>query len=201
MNVLSDSPAGRWRERHRSGGLPPRRNPLCRRSDRIQWMMGWICLSLAVIALPVVTAVILMNASRIGWADRPVRSVKATVVRTQDSSPQFGTPFGGVIASTPHVKAHWRAPDGTKMSGMVTAPSHAHVGDTVRIWTTSDGQQAPDPASARRGHDLMIGVLLTGALFAVPTAAYGAYRGFVRGLDRRRLREWDVELGDMPQRL
>ncbi len=165
-------------------------------------MIGWLCAALAVIALPLLTAAVLMNASRIGWHNRPARTVTATVVRTQDwSHHRIGSPFGAVMAATPHVKAHWRAPDGTKMSGMVSAPSRTHAGDTMRIWVTRDGRQTVDPASARRGHDLAIGVVLAGVLFGVPSLAYGTYRGMVRGLDRRRLREWDLELGDQPQRL
>ena len=90
---------------------------------------------------------------------------------------------GGAAADSP---AQWRAPDGQLHTGLVSAPSGATAGTTVRVWVNRVGKLADPPMRQRQVADRTeLAEGLTAALFAVGLGAIG--RQARRRLDRRQM--------------
>lgn len=113
------------------------------------------------------------------------RQVRAVLLDRPVSTSVYGANLG------PQAQARWTAPDGSKHTGFVAAPSDAPIGSTVLIWVDHSGNQVtplqPDQAALRSdmAATVTVGVMGVAALLLGVTVH--------RALDRRRLAAWDAD--------
>ena len=90
------------------------------------------------------------------------------------------------------VPASWTAPDGTRRTGPVPAPSGARAGRKVMVWMAADGRLTGTPLQFSQVWGLV--VLATGlAPLAVGIILLCAGQLAHLALDRRRLAAWDAD--------
>ncbi|NJP52990.1 hypothetical protein HCJ93_23700 [Streptomyces sp. SBST2-5] len=175
---------GRWLWRWR-------RNPLKRRSDRIE---SWFLLASWVLTLLIAVA------AGAGVA----RSVEQELAReraewrraeAQLTEPAPGTPRDdGRDSRADHVwaTARWTAPDGASHTGQIRVPAGSAAGTPVTVWTDREGRQVtrPTTASEARFRAALVGATAAVGASLIPVAAVRAVR---RRLEERRLEEWGDE--------
>lgn len=144
------------------------RNPLRRRSDRVECGMRMIAFFgtlLAVIAGMVVGARVYDAGLRVEAAQARERvQVQATLV-------QDAVPAGEEAQALRGAQVRWRAPDGTQRQGTVAVHGARRAGEAVTIWIDRQGEPAARPQSrettlagalaAGAGLPLLAGVLLS----------------------------------------
>lgn len=168
----------------------PDRNPLRRRSDRVE--SAGLVLAVLLVLISVWPALLagrftydngLRNA-RVGPGHR--QQVIATVL--QDPRPTR-VAFGESMTAT--VTARWTTPAGAAGTGVVQAPSTARAGTTVPLWVDSEGAPTTPPPSRAdivlRSWGMAVFVEIVAVLLVVSGVA--VLRGL---LDRRRFAEWDA---------
>ena len=161
------------------------RNPLRRRSDRVEGAM-----LAGLIAAFLIFGLVLFSAAARGIEDRqrggaPAwRQVTATVQRTAPNVPEkpdgFVWPLGTV--RTP---ALWLA-GGLPHSGWIPVRASTPAGRRVRIWVSHSGALTGAPPSRDRAEIAAIGLVCLFGLVLLGMA--GAGRAL---LGRRRLADWD----------
>jgi hypothetical protein len=178
-----------WRRIH------PGRNPLARRSDRVEGVLLLVVVLGMLIALPL--AVFAGGAAyrqqvAISAQQHATRHlVTATLI---DSAP-VPTPVTDdslISSGSPGVRARWTAPDGTERTGPVPADPGTTAGTTVPLWLTASGEPAPAPLNSS---DVVTTGVLAG-IFCWLAAAIVLVTGYWVGrliLDRRRGSQWDHE--------
>jgi hypothetical protein len=170
------------------------RNPLRRRTDRVEAWLTVAVLSAALLFGPVVVwcagAVAHDNEVTAAKQDRRQPRFKLDAVLQADA--------GGQLVLDDHtrlpaerVPAKWTAPDGTQRSGLVIPPSAEHAGAVVVIWTDAHGNLVGPPAT----HSPAALALTVGTVAAVGFATVVAVLLLVirRRLDKLRLASWQVE--------
>ncbi|WP_246460508.1 Rv1733c family protein [Amycolatopsis jiangsuensis] len=172
------------------------RNPLVRRSDRVEGALAGVAVLIALLAIPLAVAFARADiASETAASDAQQRSrhqVTATVLTT---APQQQTSLGdsAPIASTAQVNALWHVPGGAQRTGPVTVPSSAATeGATTAIWLDRTGRQTTAPLTHTDA--VTNGVLV--ATFTWLCAAgvlAGAFWAARRVLDHRRATRWADE--------
>ncbi|MEV6587087.1 Rv1733c family protein [Streptomyces acidicola] len=166
-----------------------RRNPLRRRSDRIE---AWVVLAAWTFTVlgGVVTGLLAtrsveqnLDRQRIEW--RPV------VAQLTEDAP------GAAASSAPGstrvwAEVRWTARDGSTRTGQTRVAPASAVGTPVTVWTDSDGRMVTEPAtrSEARVRSSLIGVLVGVTAAGVPFVGGRLVRG---RLERRRMEEWDEE--------
>lgn len=165
------------------------RNPLRRRSDRVEGLVLAVAVLVCLAAVPAgiavglgVTAHGYRTASRLAATGHP-----ATAVLRAD----VPTPPDGALASDQPVPARWSTA-GQARTGTITAPQGLRRGDTVTIRLDAAGR--PVPAPEPRDRIVVDGVgsglaVLFGSV-AVALLCTVATRGL---LNRRRLAAWAAE--------
>jgi hypothetical protein len=185
-------PGGTWLDRLVRRWRPDR-NPLRRRSDRIETVVVGVLVAAFCVGAPFAvraagnwtytTALREQQAESAAW--HPVR---ATVLQTIPD-------LNGVASApttAPEVKARWRAPDGQVRTGLLYVIGGARAGSTFTVWTDRTGQLTNPPLqksqiAARADLDETLAVAaLAVALLAVGGLAH-------RGLDRSRLAAWGAD--------
>lgn len=168
------------------------RNPLARRSDRVEAALVLILVVVWLVSLPVVATI-----GSVRWADAVARSadqlrmlttVQAVVEQTEPVTPGMaGPPPMSIIAPV-----SWTGSDGQLATGVVEVPASAGVGDRVPIWLDGAGRVVPAPPSpeALAGLTVFVGAV-TWILLGLLMLLVGW--GTRRRLDRRRLRAWAQE--------
>lgn len=167
------------------------RNPLRRRSDRIEAYATLVLIALFAMAAPVAAwragQVVYQEgaqAERIEQAERSHTS--AVLLADAETAPTFrGT------ATVVLVRARWTAPDGTPRTGRLTASAGAPAGAQTPIWVDRAGRLTGPPQT----HDQTVASAVTsGGLVALALAlAFMGVRALLRrGLDRRRLADWEA---------
>ncbi len=188
MRAMTGLVTGLWRWR---------RNPLWRRTDRIE---AWLALA----------AVLLMvlGAPAAGWyAGRAAYGTLLEGVRIQRETrhpvwatverPASRTPLGpdpetpSSHAGQPRVVASWTARDGSAHTGRIAAPRALRPGERFRIWADGRGLVLPPPMDAGTAatHAALAGL---GAAAAAGCLVGGGRRLAVRRLTVRRHRRWDL---------
>lgn len=169
------------------------RNPLRRRSDRIEVVLRLAFLILLAAAVPLVT---IMTGRAVGHlAIREARAARAsdqlvTAVLTEAAPKAGQDPYSSV--QTTSVPARWTAPDGSPRSGMVLASYGAAKGSTVQTWIDRSGEAtSPPPTQTDIDGDVSIAVALTAMVLTV--TLLGAHVLARHALDRRRFSAWDAE--------
>lgn len=169
-------------------GLWPDRNPLRRRSDRLEAAAAGLLLAGLLAGAPAAAFTAGSWAYGVGsqieraqLAER--QQVRATLL---EKAPAIAAEL-----KVP-VRARWTAPDGTPRTGKIGAPSGLPAGSTVPVWTDASGRLADTPV---RG-DTVIGVAVLagvwGALLVCLLLA-GIWLWVRRSLRRRRMLAWEID--------
>lgn len=173
-------------------GVRPDRNPLRRRSDKLETFLlaGSIVAAAAAgpFVVPAVAGVSHAAAVRAQATERATRhEIKADLLQRAADGGDGYTSATQVLA-----RAQWRAPNGTVHVGVVTAPAGAAKGTPVSIWTDAQGNLTGPPLNAGQiaGQSDLAGVAAGGGLAIVLL-----WEAIIihRLLERRRLRDWDAD--------
>lgn len=163
----------------------PDRNPLRRRSDRIEAL--FVAVFLLVFATGIVLAPVF---GRMVYDDgvEAERSGRWVTARLEHDVPRpsFAAYAGEAM---PRVKASWTGPDGRLVTGMVPVAWGAKAGSTTRVWVDASGHAVNAPPHRAETVARSIAVGLTSVLLAGGVAA-GGYTIVRAVLDRRRHDEW-----------
>ncbi len=167
-------------------GLWPDRNPLRRRSDRIEAAVAALLLLGLVAGVPAATLTagslaygLGVRAEHAQQADR--HQIPATLLESAQSGPW-----------PVQVAVRWAAPDGTTRTGLVSVPGGTAAGSTVTVWTDASGQLQAKPLR----HSAVIALAALTCIWAALMACVlllGGWRLTRRGLERRRMRDWDAD--------
>lgn len=168
------------------------RNPLRRRSDRIETAVGGVLLGTFIAVAPFTAHAAgswayAVSAREAQAQQAVLRHVPATLLQV---APAWNASAdNGILAG---VKARWRAPDGQPRTGELYVPAGRVAGSTVLVWINRAGQLTDPP--------LRHAQLVNRAKLAEGTAAGSLAVALVvvgwlarRSLDRRRLAGWDAD--------
>lgn len=181
--------AGLWRWR---------RNPLCRRSDRIEGWLALASLALVVLGMPTVGWLCggVVHQELLAQMEEQRRSrhlVWATVDRIVPQRPATPDPDAltdrdGLV----RVAAVWRGVDGSTHNGLIDTDRSLEPGQRFRIWVDGHNRVAPRPLTAEAASSQ---ALLAGLAAGAATAALveTGRRIAVRHLLRLRYTQLDQE--------
>lgn len=170
------------------------RNPLVRRSDRIE---AWSVMAAALIialATPFVCAFAtsLQDSRSRTYADEALHRHMVTAVAIEPAELIVEPNNMSYIA-----QAQWDAAGGRHV-GMVKWPDRAKIGDQDRIWVGDDGQHVQPPRPLGRATADAWGIAAA-LWFAVLMAVAGSVHAIRRWLDARRFAQWDCELSEIAE--
>ena len=189
------------------GGKPPHpckrvlrrlgaaRNPLVRRSDRLEGAFLAVAVLLALLAVPLVMALgqadVAMEVAASQTQTNARHQVTATVLKTAPRPAAVGD--GAPITQNSRVTAGWQLPNGSPHTGVVTVPAgDATVGTRTPIWLDHKGRQttAPLTHSDAVTNGVLVGAFAWLCVIALLTGAYWVAR---QVLDRQRAARWAAE--------
>lgn len=180
-----------WLMRRRTKGLPLQRNPLCRTSDRVQQVSAWAWCLIAALAIPVIGVFVVPRVAD-SW-HQPMQPVTA-VVENVTQNPVAVTPYAELnLHRTYAVQVHWATRSRSVRHGSVTLSRSPRRGSDIRVWVSRRG----DHVTSVRPHDIRamdLAVLTIYEAADICLLGYGAHRLLRWQLDRRRLRDWELEL-------
>jgi len=170
------------------------RNPLLRRSDRVERAIRVAALVAFLATLPLA---IWLGIGGYGQGVRAIPAQQAArhpavAVLTQDA-PTVGLALpGGAAMSAVVAAARWPAPDGTERAGFIRALPGSPAGTQVPIWVDRSGRPTDPPDTGRTALSgaLVVGastVLAGGLVLLLGIAALHS------GLRRVRMAAWDAE--------
>lgn len=174
------------------------RNPLARRSDRVEGALLAIVVLGMLIALPV--AAFLGAKTYHGQLALSEEQVStrhlATATLVQDAPAPVPASDGAYLAAgntgSAGVLAHWTGPGGVERFGAITADPGATAGTRVPVWLSAAGDPLPAPLTT--GDAQTTGVLAGIFTWVVAALALsGVYWATRLILDRRRAARWDRE--------
>ena len=184
---------GRLRRLARRLGLD--RNPLRRRTDRIEtWIMAGL-LVLFLVGVPLAWFGVGRWAQQAGQDEQRAQQswhpVPAVVVKGQREAPQYL--FRLPLNSTSQVLVRWPEPGGREQTGDVAVPAQkAETGSRVQLWINSSGQVTGPPLADSQLAKRVIGAQALGELSLVVLLM--CLVGLARWqLNRRRLADWEAE--------
>jgi len=165
--------------------------PLKRTSHRVEFASRVVVLLVVLLSVPVALAVgtavrsDLATVARQQSAERTqvTAVVTADAVALEDASPRVRVP----------VPAEWTSPTGTPVEGEVLARPTTRAGDTVVLWTTSDGRPTSPPltpAAVRRSTCVLTGLCWAGTVVTTVLLHVALCRLLASRADRRWAREW-----------
>lgn len=161
------------------------RNPLLRRTDRIEAAVVLVALVLSLLALPVAGVV-----GSVVYEARHSQYVQEASQRHAVVATVTATGVGGVDHSV--VQANWPIIDGDR-SGLIAATTDAKSGQQVRIWIDKSGNPVDPPTPGWRALTGALGTALTVAV-ATGVAAAALVTGIRARLDRARDAWWEQEI-------
>jgi hypothetical protein len=168
-----------------------RRNPLRRRSDTVEaWIVlaAWILALLGGLLAGQAGAVAMDDA----FASRRAQVRPVPAVLTEDAAEESQSVTSGTSSDTVWVKVRWTADDGSTHTGRAKAGTGTAAGARVTVWTDRAGVLVAQPPTVTeaRLQSALAGVLIA---FGVGGTVLLCGRLVRRGLDRRRLAQWDAE--------
>ena len=189
---LRRRPGAYWLGRVRRGRRLDR-NPLRRRSDRVETVVLGVLLAAFGAAAPFAAHAAgswaYALSVREAQAQRAsLHQVPATLLAT---APTWNAYANGEELS-PDVNARWRSPDGQVRTGEVFVPAGAAAGSTVPVWTNQAGQLTSPPLGAIQlasRAQLAEGAAVGSLAIALIVAGWMTRRL----LDHRRLAAWDAD--------
>jgi hypothetical protein len=171
------------------------RNPLVRRSDRLEGAFLAVAVLLALLAVPLVMALgqadVAMEVAASETQTSARHQVTATVLKAAPQPAAVGD--GAPITQNSRVTAGWRLPNGSPRTGVVTVPAgDATVGSQTPIWLDHKGKQTSAPLTHS---DAVTNGVLVGAFAWLCTIALlaGAYWVARQVLDHHRAARWAAE--------
>jgi hypothetical protein len=170
------------------------RNPLRRRTDRVEAAVRLATLILLLVAVPILTLAVGRQADHLALRQAHAQRVadhQVTAVLLRQAPPT-GVPDPYTSIQMTVVLARWRPPGEPARSGQVPAPAGAHAGSTVQIWIDASGAvTGPPPGPRVIAGDVCIAAITT--CLVTVLLVLGSSALAQRALDRRRLRAWDVD--------
>ena len=170
------------------------RNPLRRRTDRIEALLRLVMMIVVVAVVP--AAAVLAGQQADHAAMRRAQAQQATdhLVNAVllEQAPATGAPDPYTSVQITWVAARWQPPGLPPRTGQVLAPAGARKGTTVQTWIDASGAVTTPPLDHRDiAGDVCIAVIATclGSWLVLLASSVLARRA----LDRRRLSEWDAE--------
>lgn len=163
------------------------RNPLRRRSDRVQAVIALVAVLLVVALVP--TAVIAGVAT---WRHFSTVAEQESGSRHLVAATVSGTVVQSSESRTQLSELSWTYPDEVEHTGKLTLAQPPDTGGTVSIWVDDSGEMSPAPLTATNVWIDTLGLVVTLLLVGL-LLAFGWYRGSRRLLDRRRARHLDEE--------
>lgn len=168
------------------------RNPLRRRSDRVETVVLGVLLAVFLAGAPFAAHAAgswaYATSAREAQAQRAsLRQVPATLLKPAPAWNAYAN-GGGV----PEVDARWRAADGQVRTGEVFVPAGAAAGSVVLVWTNQAGQLVGPPLGPTQlaSRAQLAAAAAAGCLAVALIAAGWLAR---RSLNRRRLAAWDAD--------
>ncbi|MGW0707450.1 Rv1733c family protein [Streptomyces sp. NPDC002643] len=166
-----------------------RRNPLRRRSDRLE---SWVVLATWALTLVggVVAGLLAAESVESGLARQRAEWRPTAAMLTEDAPEPSST--SGPGAEKVWAKVRWTAPDGTERHGQARVDPATLMGAPVTVWTDTEGLLVTKPATESQAR-LRAG--LVGGLAGLCVAAMPYVGGrLVRSrLERLRMDQWDEE--------
>ena len=165
------------------------RNPLVRRSDRIEALVLCLAAVIAVVSIPIAGAIgtfVHEDRTRLYAEEAQSRhQVTATAVEdgtvvTQQRSVSFTAPAAWSVAARDHTE-------------IVTWSGPAKVGDQQTIWVNADGAKVEPPSPSSRAAVDAVAIAIS-VWLGVAAALAGLVYLVRCGLDYRRHAQWDWEL-------
>ena len=170
------------------------RNPLRRRTDRLEAVLRLVMIILVVLAMPAASVAAGRWADH--WALHKVQTQRTinhqvTAVLLRDA-PRTGIPDPYTSVETTWVPVRWQPAGQPPRTGEVLALAGARKGSTVRIWIDPSGAVTDPPLGPRVvAGDVVMAVVATLLLSGLLLLAAGALA--CRVFERRRLRAWEAE--------
>jgi hypothetical protein len=163
------------------------RNPLLRRTDRIEALVMLVALVVSLIAIPVAAAagiaVYDMRDSRFTQEGRDRHTVVATVLETEPETERAGSTV---------VQARWPV-TAAERTGPLQLTTQAKVGDRIEVWVDREGNPVAPPTPTWHAVGDAYGATMAILMFVGVTIT-----SFVTGvrsrLDRERDGQWEREL-------
>jgi hypothetical protein len=165
------------------------RNPLVRRTDRIEAMVLSLAVLLTVVAVPIAGAfgTVVYDAHTRVYAEEAQTRHQVTATATED---------GKVVTQPERIsftaRATWSAA-GRDHSEIVISSDQVKAGDQQSIWVNADGAKVEPPSSSSGAAADAVGIAIS-VWLAVAAASAGLVYVVRRGLDSRRYAQWDCEL-------
>ncbi len=161
------------------------RNPLLRRTDRIEALVMLVALAVLLIAIPVAAAVGIavyeMRDSRFAQEGRDRHTVVATVLETETEGTRSTV-----------VQARWPAAHGER-TGPLQLTTQAKVGDRIEVWVDKDSNPVAPPTPTWHAVGDAYGATMAILLF-VALAITSFVAGVRSRLDRELNAQWEREL-------
>jgi len=182
---------GRWYVRMARGRRPDR-NPLRRRSDRVETYLlaGLFVVSAAGAPFAAQAASHAAYAAALRAEQAQVAaSHQVRAVLTQDAGTSF---YGYTVVSYVPAQATWTSVTGVKHSGQVMAPTGSQRGTAVTVWTDAAGDLISPPlvpSQVTGRADLAA----TGAIAGIGLFCLCGVAVVRQILNRRRLAAWDAD--------
>ena len=170
------------------------RNPLRRRTDRIEAVIRLATLVLLLAGVPMATLAVGREADHLAlgqaYAQRAADHQVTAVLLQQAPAAEVPDPYTSVQMTL--VLARWQPPGQPSRTGQVLAPVGARAGSTVRVWIDASGAvTGPPPDHRVIAGDVCIAALVT--FLVASMLVLGSSALARRALDRRRLSAWDAE--------
>lgn len=169
------------------------RNPLIRKTDRVEALILVFAVAMSLIAVPIGAAVgtaVHDSRSRL-YAEQIQTRRPVTATVTGESHPRRN-----LDSPTVRVPARWFVA-GTERTGDVTAPLKAKTGDEIEIWVDDDGLPVARPLNTARNDALVFAVATWWAVSLLAVALFARAR---ITLDRLRYDRWQQSFDRLVER-
>ena len=170
------------------------RNPLRRRTDRIEAAIRLATIILLLVAVPIAAIAAGRQADHLALrqahAQQAAEHQVTAVLLKQAQATGVPNPYTSIQLT--YVLARWQPPGQAPRSGQVLAAAGAHAGSTVKVWVDASGAVTSPPPD----HRMIAGDVCIASIVACLVACLlvlGSNALARRVLDHRRLRAWDAE--------
>jgi len=182
---------GRWAGRTWRG-LRPDRNPLRRRSDKVEAFIFGSLIVAAATAAPLAAVgashEAFDNALHVAQVQQETgHQVRAVLVAAPATSVN-----GYTVASLVPARAQWKTPDGRSHAGPISVPSGSLKGQAFPIWTDADGNVSGPPLTRAQAADqgTFVGIMAVIVTLVTCLTTAGITRFVV---NRRRIAAWEAD--------
>ncbi len=169
------------------------RDPLRRRTDRIEAAMRLATVILLLVAVPLLCIAVGQLAAHLAQRQAHAQAAterQVTAVLLQGVRPgHTADPYSSVQMSM--ARARWQPPGQPSRSGQILAPVGARAGSIVTIWVDAAGAVTGPPDTGVI--DAAVAVAVVNTCLAAGLILLVSNWLARRALERRRLSEWDAE--------